>query len=136
MIVSKFGGRSYASCRAHLGIALDQVTGPDRKSANVTVMNVKALKDESGHLVYVCSCKKPAVFYVFEVEERPDMIESPEPDPGAYLRPDELAQPEAGAPVTECRNNLVGDRVHHMACVRCGTRGNDWREAGQVMTGS
>lgn len=125
MIVSKFNGKAYAACSAHLGHALRYVTYDG--AADVRVMNVRGSRDTEGRANYTCACKKPAVFYVFQIEERPDMIESPEPDPGAYLRPDELAQAEAGAPVTECPNNIAGDHGHHFACVRCGAQGNDWR---------
>lgn len=76
MIASKVNGAAYAACRAHLGVALDKVTGPDSKSADVRVMNVKGMKGPEGLLKYVCGCKKPATFYVFEVEERPELVAS------------------------------------------------------------
>lgn len=118
MIVSKVNGKSYAACRKHLGNALDFVGGGS--VANVRVMTVKGDRDPDGRTRYVCACKKPAVFYLYEVVERPELVEA------------EPAQPEAGAPVTgtarpeHCRGTHNGK--HRDACVACGFKpdGSDW----------
>lgn len=140
MIVSKFNGRAYAACRAHLGLALDHVTYGTGKVATVNVMEVKGKRDADGRVAYICHCHKPAVFYVFEVEERPEPSKCPEcgslepasrrPNPPGFAcrnKWHDEPEAEAGAPVSDlppCPVHL--HQRHHMACTGCGQKGGDW----------
>lgn len=126
MIVSKPDGKVYAACRKHLGIALDFVGGGS--VANIRVMDVKGVRDLDGRSKYTCHCTKRAVFYLYEVEERPSEPAVPYGDAGwraahpgpfttepeAERRRVELARILFGAPVSEDEDPIVFlNRAYH-----------------------